>query len=124
MATLTINGKPEEASCEQELAALRDSIELLGGKWKLIILRHLNNHRLEENTFKKMQRDILGISAKMLSKELYDLEMNLLVSRTVMNTKPAKVNYAITDYGLTVLPVNEILVQWGLNHRQKIKERC
>ncbi|QEC76564.1 winged helix-turn-helix transcriptional regulator [Mucilaginibacter ginsenosidivorax] len=121
MATININGNIQEASCDQELAAIKDSLEILGGKWKLRIMRHLNNHVGEKNTFKKLQREIEGISAKMLSKELQDLEMNLLVSRTVMDTRPVTVNYSITDYGLSVFPVTETLVQWGLNHRQKIK---
>jgi len=115
------NIEKQEATCEQELAAIRDSLEVLGGKWKLRIMRHLNNHIGEKNTFKKIQREVEGISAKMLSKELQDLEINLLVSRTVMNTKPITVNYAITAYGLSVFPVTQTLVAWGLNHRQKIK---
>jgi len=121
MAIITINGQQQEASCEQELAAIKDSLEVLGGKWKLRIMRQLNNRVSEKNTFKKLQREVEGISAKMLSKELQDLEVNLLVSRTVMDTRPITVNYAITDYGLSVLPLTEALVQWGLNHRQKIK---
>ncbi|TWJ00047.1 HxlR family transcriptional regulator [Mucilaginibacter frigoritolerans] len=111
----------QEATCEQELIAIRDSLEILGGKWKLRIMRHLNNHITETNTFKKIQREVEGISAKMLSKELQDLETNLLITRTVMNTRPITVNYAITEYGKSVFPVTETLVQWGLNHRQKIK---
>jgi DNA-binding HxlR family transcriptional regulator len=121
MAIITINGQQQEASCEQELAAIKDSLEVLGGKWKLRIMRQLNNRVSEKNTFKKLQREVEGISAKMLSKELQDLEVNLLISRTVMDTRPITVNYAITDYGLSVLPLTEALVQWGLNHRQKIK---
>jgi len=121
MAIITINGQQQEASCEQELAAIKDSLEVLGGKWKLRIMRQLNNRVSEKNTFKKLQREVEGISAKMLSKELQDLELNLLISRTVMDTRPITVNYAITDYGLSVLPLTEALVQWGLNHRQKIK---
>ena len=111
----------KDTTCEQELAAIKDSLEILGGKWKLRIMRHLNNHIDEKNTFKKIQREVEGISAKMLSKELQDLEVNLLVTRTVMDTKPVTVNYAITDYGLGVFPVTETLVEWGLNHREKIK---
>jgi DNA-binding HxlR family transcriptional regulator len=121
MAIITINGQQQEASCEQELAAIKDSLEVLGGKWKLRIMRQLNNRVSEKNTFKKLQREVEGISAKMLSKELQDLEVNLLISRTVMDTRPITVNYAITNYGLSVLPLTEALVQWGLNHRQKIK---
>src|SRR5476651_26624 len=111
----------QEATCEQELTAIGDSMEILGGKCKLKIMRHLNNHIAETNTFKKIQREVEGISAKMLSKELQELEINLLVTRTVMDTRPVKVNYAITEYGLSVFPVTDSLVNWGLNHRQKIK---
>ncbi|MCZ4243605.1 winged helix-turn-helix transcriptional regulator [Pedobacter punctiformis] len=111
----------QEATCEQELVAIRDSLEILGGKWKLRIMRYLNNHIDEKNTFKKIQREVEGISAKMLSKELRELEINLLVTRTVMDTRPITVNYAMTEYGLSVFPVTETLVEWGLNHREKIK---
>lgn len=121
MATININENTKEASCEQELAAIIDSLEILGGKWKLRIMRHLNNHSSEKNTFKKIQREVEGISSKMLAKELRDLEMNLLVTRTVLDTRPVSVNYSITEYGLSVLPVNAVLVQWGLNHRKKIR---
>ncbi|HEY5750697.1 MAG TPA: helix-turn-helix domain-containing protein [Chryseolinea sp.] len=121
MATINTNGKVQEATCEQELAAIIDSLEILGGKWKLRIMRHLNNHASETNTFKKIQREVEGISSKMLAKELRDLEINLLVTRTVLDTRPVSVSYSITEYGLSVLPVNEVLVQWGLNHRQRLK---
>jgi DNA-binding HxlR family transcriptional regulator len=57
----------------------------------------------------------------MLAKELKDLEVNLLISRSVINTKPVTVEYKITSYGLNVLPLTENLVQWGLDHRAKIK---
>ncbi len=121
MATINNNGKIQEATCEQELAAIIDSLEILGGKWKLRIMRHLNNHASETNTFKKIQREVEGISSKMLAKELRDLEINLLVTRTVLDTRPVSVSYSITEYGLSVLPVNEVLVQWGLNHRQRLR---
>jgi DNA-binding HxlR family transcriptional regulator len=123
MATITINGKTKEASCGQELIAMRDSLEILGGKWKLMVLRYLNNRTDEKNTFKKIQREVDGISAKMLSKELRDLELNLLISRSIMDTRPITVEYAITDYGQSVIPVTETLVQWGLNHREAIRKK-
>ncbi|SHL90888.1 winged helix-turn-helix transcriptional regulator [Mucilaginibacter sp. OK098] len=115
------NTDERDAICEKELAAIRDSLEILGGKWKLRIMRHLNNHIDQINTFKKIQREIEGISAKMLSKELQELEINLLVTRTVRDTRPITVSYAITKYGLSVFPVTESLVEWGLNHREQIK---
>lgn len=122
MAKIIENGIEREANCTEELFAMRDSLDVLGGKWKLMILRFLTNRTHQVIHFKKMQREIEGISAKMLSKELKELEINLLISRTAQQTKPITVVYAITDYGKSVLPVTETLVNWGLSHRQKIIE--
>lgn len=122
MVKIKDNGTLREANCSEELMAMRDSLDVLGGKWKLMILRFLTNRTHQIIHFKKMQREIEGISAKMLSKELKELETNLLISRTEQQTKPAMVVYAVTEYGKSVLPVTETLVQWGLNHREKIIE--
>jgi DNA-binding HxlR family transcriptional regulator len=122
MAKINDNGTLREANCSEELMAMRDSLDVLGGKWKLMILRFLTNRTHQVINFKKMQREIEGISAKMLSKELKELETNLLVSRTAQQTKPVTVIYAITEYGKSVLPVTETLVNWGLSHREKIIE--
>ncbi|WP_343585481.1 helix-turn-helix domain-containing protein [Flavobacterium sp.] len=122
MAKINDNGVLREANCSEELMAMRDSLDVLGGKWKLMILRFLTNRTHQVIHFKKMQREIDGISAKMLSKELKELETNLLITRSEQNTKPATVVYAITEYGKSVLPVTETLVSWGLAHREKIIE--
>ena len=122
MGTVKSKGNVREASCKEELTAMRDSIDILGGKWKLLIVRYLNNRTSECNHFKKIQRGIDGISAKMLSKELKDLELNLMVTRAIQDTRPITVNYSITEYGKSIIPVTDILVQWGLNHREKIRE--
>ncbi|MBB6269891.1 DNA-binding HxlR family transcriptional regulator [Pedobacter cryoconitis] len=122
MGIVKNKGNVREASCQEELTAMRDSIDILGGKWKLLIMRYLINRTSENNHFKKIQRGVSGISAKMLSKELKDLELNLMVTRTIQDTRPVTVEYSITEYGKSIIPVTDILVQWGLNHREKIKE--
>ncbi|MDP9960657.1 winged helix-turn-helix transcriptional regulator [Chryseobacterium lathyri] len=122
MAKIIENGLEREASCTEELFAMRDSLDVLGGKWKLMILRYLTNRTDQQIHFKKLQRGIDGISAKMLSKELKELEVNLLITRTIQDTKPITVVYAVTEYGKSALPVTETLVNWGIIHRKKIKE--
>lgn len=122
MAKIIENGIEREASCTEELFAMRDSLDVLGGKWKLMILRYLTNRTDQQIHFKKLQRGIDGISAKMLSKELKELELNLLITRTIQDTKPITVIYAVTEYGKSVLPVTETLVNWGIIHRKKIKQ--
>ncbi|MFD2963140.1 winged helix-turn-helix transcriptional regulator [Olivibacter jilunii] len=100
------------------MLALRDAIELLGGKWKICILRNLS---FGEMRFKDLQQMVVGISPKILSKELLHLEQNLLITRTVNNTRPVTVSYAITDHALQTLPVINALLEFGLKHRKKIK---
>ncbi|MGJ1325607.1 winged helix-turn-helix transcriptional regulator [Sphingobacterium multivorum] len=110
-----------EASCTEELRAMRDALDILGGKWKLMILRYLANRESQEIHFKKMEREIQGISAKVLTKELRDLELNLLVALQP-SEDPVKVFYKITAYGKSVFPVTESSVSWGLEYREKVKQ--
>lgn len=106
--------------CSQHLLAMRDTLETLGGKWKLQILHYLAENEADKNTFKKIERGIGGISAKMLSKELKELEQNQLVSRKVVPGKPITVEYAITDYGKTTGDITQKLVEWGVSHRKRL----
>ena len=98
--------------------ALKDAIELLSGKWKLCILLNLYYHG--SMRFKDLEKTCIGITPKVLSKELQDLEENLLVTRTVNNTKPVTVTYAITGHANEIEPVIDALVEFGLKHRKKI----
>ena len=112
--------KTDPPACTNDIMALQDSLDILGGKWKLLILHYLIVRNEETNTFKKIEKDIDGISAKMLSKELKTLEANELVTRTVMNTKPITVQYSITEYGKQSQSVITALVQWGKEHRTQL----
>jgi len=122
MSKIVVDNIEREATCGEELMAMRDCLDILGGKWKLMILRYLTNREHQKLHFKKLQREINGISAKMLSKELKDLETNLLITRTVEDGTQIMVFYAITEYGKSVTPLTENLVQWGIGHRKKITE--
>jgi len=102
----------------QRLLGMRDAMEILSGKWKIqIITVLLFKGKLR---FMDLLRVVDGIAAKMLSKELQDLETNQLVSRTVLNTKPITVEYEITLYGRTLEKAVVEIVDWGLEHRKKI----
>lgn len=67
--------------------------------------------------------NLVGISPKVLSKELQDLEQNLLVTRTVNNTKPVTVSYSVTKYAYETKPVLNALLEFGAKHREKIKNK-
>jgi DNA-binding HxlR family transcriptional regulator len=104
--------------CKVRMQAINDAMSLLSGKWKFHILGTL----IEGNTlgFMDLLREIDGIGTKMLSKELQDLEMNNLVSRTVMNTKPITVEYSITEYGKTLSSLIDELAKWGTAYRKSV----
>ena len=70
--------------------------------------------------FMDLQRIVQGIGAKMLSKELQDLETHQLVKRTVKETKPITVEYEITAYGKSLETVIKSIANWGLQHRRTI----
>lgn len=109
-----------EPAIERQLA-LKDAIELLSGKWKIVILRSLYLHGTMR--FKDVLETSGGITPKVLSKELQQLEENLLITRTVNNTKPVTVSYALTKHAGETLPVINALIVFGLIHREKIKSK-
>jgi len=102
----------------QRVLDIRDVVELLGGKWKIQITGTLLFRG--KMRFMDLMREVDGVAAKMLSKELQDLEANQLIKRTVLNTKPVTVEYEITEYGKTLEQALRTLVDWGVQHRQKI----
>jgi DNA-binding HxlR family transcriptional regulator len=104
----------------ERILALKDALELLSGKWKFCILLNLYNYGTMR--FKDLQETSVGITPKVLSKELQELEENLLITRTVNNTKPVTVSYALTQHAIETQPVINALVDFGLKHRAKIKD--
>ena len=103
--------------CTKSMLPVRDALEVLSGKWKLPIIISLifGNKR-----FSQIAKEIPGITDKMLSKELRDLEANCLVKRTVYDSIPVVVEYTLTEYGHTLTPVIEVLRIWGKAHRDRI----
>ena len=106
--------------CKLMLLPVRDSLEFLSGKWKLPIIITLS---FGNKRFKEMAAEIEGITDKMLSKELRDLEQNQLVKRTVYDSVPVKVEYSLTDYGNSLDKVIMELRSWGMQHRKRIMKK-
>ncbi len=109
--------KKEHKECLSALVPVRDTLDIIGGKWKLLILISVwegNNH------FREIERSIPKLSTKVLSKELKDLEENRLLTRTVLNGFPVRTKYTPTEYSKTLEKVILELHDWGVNHRQRI----
>ena len=110
------NGRTQE-TCTKALIPVRDALDILSGKWKLPIIIALSFGNMR---FSQLAKQINGITDKMLSKELRDLEMNQLVKRTVYDSVPVTVEYSMTSYGKSLDKVIEELAKWGMQHRKRI----
>lgn len=102
----------------EEIRAVRDAMDVLSGKWKVSIISsicYFNKRR-----FSDILENVSGISNRMLSKELKELEMNKLVKRTVLDTQPVTIQYSLTDHGKTLQNIIYDLSDWGIKHRDEI----
>jgi DNA-binding HxlR family transcriptional regulator len=99
------------------LHAVDDALYVIGGKWKLkIIIALSDGHK----RFNELQRAVEGISARVLSNELKELELNGFIDRRVYDQMPVVVEYELTDYSDTLDELLKALVAWGTMHRQRI----
>ncbi|RNL78140.1 transcriptional regulator [Sinomicrobium pectinilyticum] len=103
--------------CPENVLAIKDALDALEGRWKLLILLSLSERK---KRFKELSREIYGITDKTLSKELKLLEANKLITRNVQSTFPPTVEYAITAHGKSIQIVLDALYQWGTKHRKEI----
>jgi DNA-binding HxlR family transcriptional regulator len=104
--------------CNSVMAPIGDALYVIGGKWKLWVIGAL---RAGNKRFNDIQRVIVGISARVLSSELKELELNGFVTRIVHPVTPAIVEYKLTDYAASLDDVLHSLAQWGTMHRDKLK---
>ncbi|UFH52658.1 helix-turn-helix domain-containing protein [Spirosoma sp. KNUC1025] len=103
----------------EEVKALQDTIYVVGGKWKLPIINSICNGN---RRFREIERSIPGITTRMLSRELKELEINKLIVRTVYPDSPVLVEYTSTAYCKSLSGVIQEMINWGKAHKQKITE--
>jgi DNA-binding HxlR family transcriptional regulator len=99
------------------IQAVTDAIYVINGKWKLPILICLS---FENMRFGEIANNIPNITDRMLSKELRELEANLLVKRAIFDSGPVKIEYSLTDHGRSLHDVIIALHTWGVKHRKVI----
>lgn len=105
-----------DRECRIAILTLQDTLHVVGGKWKLVLISILRGGKLK---FSELSREA-GISPRILSKELKEMEMNHLVIRTVCNTSPITVEYELTPYSETLNDMITAMHEWGKQHREKI----
>jgi DNA-binding HxlR family transcriptional regulator len=118
---MTDQAKHSAAECTSKLGAMGDALYVIGGKWKLRVIIAL---REGYRRFNEIQRTIDGISARVLSNELKELELNGFVKRKVITEPVVLIEYELTEYSDSLNPVLESLVTWGEMHRRKIREEA
>ena len=120
MANLKLkDARPTEAQCKATLNSVADALHVIGGKWKLRIIVSLKDGN---RRFNEMQRLIEGISAKVLSAELKDLELNGFIQRNVFTGTPVVVEYELTNYADTLGDVLHSLSEWGAMHKEEVRK--
>jgi DNA-binding HxlR family transcriptional regulator len=120
MAKLTIpcNEQHDEQSCAASVAAVKDALYALSGKWKLPLIIALQEG---PKRFNEIQRTLGEITPKILAKELREMELNQFIVRKVDTGSPVVVTYELTPYSASLKNVLNELRDWGMKHREKIK---
>lgn len=96
------------------------TLNVIGGKWKVLILYYLED---DIRRFGELKRLIPGITQKMLTQQLRELEADGLINRKVYAQVPPKVEYTLTEYGRTLEPALGLLCEWGAEHIKRTETK-
>lgn len=112
----TTKGHQKE-QCKELQLPVQDALDVLNGRWKLPILIAIS---FQTKRFSEISRELNGITDRVLSKELKEMEQNQIIKRTVRDAFPPVVEYSITPHGLTLHKIYGELGEWGAAHRKLI----
>ncbi|UHA73370.1 winged helix-turn-helix transcriptional regulator [Paenibacillus sp. 481] len=98
-------------------SGMEAALEVVGGKWKSIILYHLTTGKKRTN---ELRRLIPDITQKMLTQQLRELEKDGIINRIIYHEIPPKVEYELSEYGLSLRTVLDSLCLWGERHLEKV----
>lgn len=94
------------------------TLMLIGDKWKVLILRDL---RSGTKRFGELKKSVTGISQKVLTSNLRDMEENGLLTREVFAEVPPRVEYTMTELGFSMCPILDAMAEWGTDYKEHIK---
>ena len=101
----------ERLTCEVEY-----TLKVIGGRWKVLIIREL---MADVKRFGELQRALSGITQKMLTQQLRELEEDGIIDRQVYPQIPPKVEYSLTPLGETLKPILQVMHEWGVKNSQR-----
>ena len=96
------------------------TMQVLGGKWKAILINAI--YLTSPARFGKLKRSVTGITQSMLTQQLRELEDDGIISRKIYAEIPPRVEYKLTEFGLTLSPIIQSMAKWGKEYRMKTKE--
>lgn len=103
---------------EMPVCPVATTVELIGSKWKLLIIRNL---RTRPWRFNELKRDLEGISQKSLTDSLRSLEADGLVTRTVYPEVPPRVEYALSEFGESMGPILDAMAAFGQQYKDRLE---
>jgi DNA-binding HxlR family transcriptional regulator len=104
--------RTKDFSCPVEI-----TLSVIGGRWKSVILFHLNDKVLR---FGELKRMIPGVTQKMLTQQLREMENDGLIHRKVYAEVPPKVEYSLTEFGRSLKPILNLMCKWGNEHSKRL----
>ena len=105
---------------EMPACPVATTVQLIGSKWKLLILRNL---RMRPWRFNELRRDLEGVSQKVLTDSLRAMEDDGIITRTVYPEIPPKVEYALSPLGESMSPILDAMAQWGTTYQQMMMNK-
>ena len=96
------------------------TMQVLGGKWKAILINAI--YLTSPARFGQLRRNVKGISQSILTQQLRELEDDGLISRKIYAEIPPRVEYTLTEFGLTLSPIMQSMAKWGEEYRMKKKK--
>ena len=104
---------------KEELPAcpVATTVSLIGSKWKLLIMRDLLQRPWR---FNELQRDLEGISQKVLTDSLRSMEADGIITRTVYPEMPPHVEYSLSETGESMRPIIEAMEKWGTDYKNSL----
>lgn len=103
----------KEGSIDRANCAVERTLEVIGGRWKVLILRELFQG---VKRFNELQRAVSGITQKMLTQQLREMESDGIVHREIYLQVPPKVEYSLTPLGESLKPILDAMHEWGIKH--------
>ncbi len=112
-----VNKNEKKFVFDEESCPVTATMQVLGGKWKAILINAI--YHTSPARFGELKRSVKGITQSMLTQQLRELEEDGLISRKIYAEIPPRVEYTLTDFGLTLSPIMQSMADWGKEYRMK-----